>query len=66
MWIDKARFAKLLQENEGAICWQSEAQQNFPLVHTWTHEGTGEVILREYWHVNGEILFWACDRYFKG
>lgn len=55
-----------MQENEGLIYWQSDTLPSCPLVHVWTHEGTGEVILREYQHEGGEIVFWACDDYFKG
>lgn len=66
MWVDKKEFARLLQENEGQIYWQSDSLQSFTLVHVWTHEGTGEAILREYWHKGGEVVFWACDDLFKG
>lgn len=66
MWVDKKRFAKLLQENEGRIYWRSETLPSCPLIHVWTLEDTGEVILREYWHKGGEIAFWANEDYFKG
>lgn len=66
MFIDRKEFAKLLQDNESEVYWRSDKLQSFPLVHTWTHEGTGAVILREYWHKDGEVVFWACDDHFKG
>lgn len=66
MWLKQKEFAKLLQENEGLIYWQSDTLPSCPLVHVWTHEGTGEVILREYQHEGGEVVFWACDDHFKG
>lgn len=66
MFIEQKEFAKLLQDNEGVICWKSDSLQSFPLVHTWTHVFTGEIILREYWHKDGEVVFWACEKHFKG
>ena len=66
MWVGKREFAKLLQDNESRICWQSDTLPSCLLVHVWTLEGTGEAILREYWHKGGEVVFWACDELFKG
>ena len=66
MWVDKRTFAKLLQDSESVVYWRSGELPSCPLVHEWVHEGTGAVILREYWHKGGEVAFWVNDDHFEG
>ena len=66
MWVRKTEFAKLLQDSESVISWQSGDLPSCHLIHEWVHEETGAVILREYQHESGEIAFWVSDEHFGG
>ena len=61
MWVNQGEFAKLLQDNEARIYWQSDTLPGCLFVHVWTLEETGAVILREYQHESGRVLYWVAD-----
>lgn len=65
MWVDKREFAKLLQENEGRVIWNSDAAPECFIVHEWRLAEGGRVLLREYQRNDGS-LYWANEEALKG
>lgn len=61
MWVDQRAFAKLLQDNETRIVWSSDDLPGCVMVHVWSDARTGAVLLREYAHESGKVLYWASD-----
>lgn len=58
MWIGKAEFSKLLQENESRIIWNSDTAPECHIVHEWRLAEGGRVLLREYQRRDGS-MFWV-------
>lgn len=57
MYVDKATFAKLLQENEARIYWQSGDMPG-AIVHEWRALEDGRLLLKEV-DMPHDRLFWA-------
>lgn len=58
MFVDKATFAKLLQDNEARIYWQSGDMPG-AIVHEWRAIDGGALLLKEI-DMPHERLFWVC------
>lgn len=58
MFVDQKTFAKLLQENEARVVWNSDTAPECFIVHEWRLVEGGRVLLREYQRHDGS-LYWA-------
>lgn len=65
MWVDQKKFAKLLQENESRVVWNSDAAPECYIVHEWRLIDGGRVLLREYQRRDGS-LYWVNDEKVEG
>lgn len=65
MWVDKSKFAKLLQENESRVVWNSDTAPECYIVHEWRLAGSGRILLREYQRYDGS-LYWANEDKLEG
>jgi hypothetical protein len=65
MWVDQKSFAKLLQENEGRVVWNSDTAPECYVVHEWRLIESGRILLREYQRWDGS-LYWANEDKLKG
>ena len=66
MWVDRKSFAKLLQENETRVVWNSDRAPECLIVHEWRLIDGGRVLLREYQRRDGDSLYWANDEKLEG
>jgi hypothetical protein len=60
MWVNQKEFAKLLQENEGRVVWNSDTAPECYVVHEWRLIESRRILLREYQRYDGS-LYWANE-----
>lgn len=64
MNVDKATYAKLLQDNEHRVYWQSRDALG-TVVHEWRALDDGRLLLRET-DARGGKLYWVAPELVQG
>jgi hypothetical protein len=65
MWVNQSKFAKLLQENETRVVWNSDKASECYIVHEWRLIEGGRCLLREYQRVDGS-MYWVDESKLEG
>ena len=56
MFVSREQYAKVLQDNEGRVCWRSSGGPGV-VVHEWREVDSGRLLLREVQGVAGST-YW--------